>query len=782
MNYIGKSLKRSHDPRLLQGQGRYIADLHPKGTLSAAFARSPHAHAKIIDIDMDEARKLPGVVAVFGPGNDLPPLPLIFPHPDLVAVTQRPLDSVAHHVGEPVAMVVAESRYIAEDAVDLIKIDYEPLSAVAHINDAIAEGAPLAHEHLTSNIASPICQVVGDAETAMKEADVVVSHHFKIGRVSCLPIETRGLMAEWKEHGTEPMLEVHAATQSQHEMRNILAKSFNLSENQVRVIAPDVGGAFGAKAVFYVEDFLIPWAARKVGAPVQWIEDRMEHMTASIHEREQVHDASLGLTSDGKILSVMDTMLASTGAYVPWGIIVPIMTSTLIPGPYKVPNYLCKGKVLYTNTVPLAPFRGAGRPQAALILNRLLDLAARKLNMDPVEIKRQNLIEKHEFPYATGLSSRDGSPQVYDSGDYINQLDQATELAEYHHWRNLQEEYRKEGKYLGIGVVSSIENTGYGTFEGATVRIEIDGKISVHTGASTQGQSHETTLAQIAAEVFDVPMERVKVREGDTALIPYGTGTFASRVATVVGTAVHNAAKKVKEKALAVAADLLKIDVQYLEFQNGFVRIKATRIENIEADSTSEISLGELALEARGAIPGSTYTFPVSPGLEATDYFSPKAAAVTSMADIAVVEVDPDTGRIKILNYATVHDNGRMLNPLVVKGQIQGGVANGIGTALYEEIVYDKDGQMMTGTLMDYLVPTACETPDMAIGHQETPSPLNPLGIKGAGESGTIPVPAVIQAAVEDALSDWGIQLSQIPIKPSHLRELVNQAKSKINV
>jgi carbon-monoxide dehydrogenase large subunit len=778
MSYIGKPLKRKHDPRLLRGNGRYIADLDKKGILEAAFLRSPHAHARIVNIDLEEARKLPGVVAVFGPEDGLPSLPLIFPHPNLVPVTQRPLNSVAHHVGEPVAMVVATSRYLAEDAIDLIKVNYEPLPTVAHLEDAVASGAPLAHGHLESNVAATFDQAVGDAEAAMQEADVVVSHRFQIGRVSCLPIETRGLLAEWKEYNAEPALEVYAATQAQHEMRNILAKLLAISENQVRVIAPDVGGAFGAKAIFYVEDFLVPWASRMVDAPVRWIEDRMEHMMSSIHEREQIHEASLGVTKNGNIVSVTDSMLANTGAYVPWGIIVPLMTSTLIPGPYKVPNYHCEGKVLYTNTVPLAPFRGAGRPQAALILNRLLDLAAEKLKMDPAEIKRKNLIEKHEFPYSTGLRSRDGSPQVYDSGDYPKLLDQVIELGEYNHWRQQQIEYCKEGRHIGVGIVSSIENTGYGSFEGATVRIEVDGSISVHTGAATQGQSHETTLAQVAAEVFDLPLEKVTVREGDTNLMTYGTGTFASRVATIVGTAVHNASEKMKKKILALASHLLKTDIENLETKDGFVKEKA---DSLGKSTVKKIPFGELAREARGAIPGTTFSFPVTPGLETTDYFSPKAAAVTSMADLAVVEVFPETGHVSILNYATVHDNGRILNPKVVKGQIQGGVANGIGTALYEEIVYDTHGQILTSSLMDYIVPSSCETPDLAIGHMETLSPLNPLGIKGAGESGTIPVPAVIQAAVEDALGDWDIKLSQIPVKPSHLRELVRQAEKRTN-
>jgi len=771
MKYLGKAIKRKIDPRLIRGNGRYIADLNIPGTLSAAFLRSPHAHARIRAIDLEQARKLPGVVAVFGPedGSDFQPLPLLFPHPNLIPVTQRPFHSVVHHVGEPVAMVIAVNRYIAEDALDLIHVDYEPLPAVAHLEDAVQDGAPLAHEHLQSNVAAHFQQKVGDARAAMKEAPVVVKHRFQIGRVSCSPIETRGLLAKWNFHGPEPSLEVYAATQSQHEMRSILSKLLGISENQIRVIAPDVGGAFGAKAIFYVEDFLVAWAARIVQSPVRWIEDRLEHMMSAIHEREQIHEASLGLTRDGKILAVIDSMLANTGAYVPWGIIVPIMTSTLIPGPYKVPHYLCDAKVLYTNTVPLAPFRGAGRPQAALILNRLLDLGAEKLQMDPVEIRRRNLIQENEFPYRTGLQSRDGRPQVYDSGNYEKVLNDAVDLSGYVEWRMRQQEYRKQGRYIGIGVATAIENTGFGSFEGATVRIEANGEVTVLTSAATQGQGHETTLAQVAAEVLDVPLEKVTVLEGDTSLISYGTGTFASRIAVIAGTAVYRAALGVKEKALQIAAAKLDANVERLVMKDESVFV---------ADQPEKrINLAEIAREARGVSPGTTFPYSVQPGLEVSDYFAPEAASITSMTDIAVVEVNPDTGAIKILDYTSIHDSGKLLNPLIVKGQVQGGIANGVGNALYEEIVYDRQGQLLTSTFMDYLLPSACEVPEMKIAHVETPSPLNPLGAKGAGESGTIPVPAVIQSAVEDALREWGIKLETIPVKPSHLVKLLRQAR-----
>ncbi|MEH7253604.1 xanthine dehydrogenase family protein molybdopterin-binding subunit [Neobacillus niacini] len=772
MKYIGQPMKRKIDPRLLRGKGRYIGDIYMEGMLHASFVRSMHAHAKITSIDLEKAKELPGVIAVFGPDDaeSLPNLPLLFASPTLTPVTQKPLNKIVHHVGEPVAMVIARSRYIAEDAAELIKIEYEKLPAVANLEDASRESAPLAHLHLESNVAARIHQSIGDANEKIKEAPLVVTRRFEIGRVSCLPIETRGMIAKWNDHLAEPNLEVYATTQSQHEMRKSLSENLQLSENQVRVIAPDVGGAFGAKAPIYVEDMLVPWAAMQVGAPISWIEDRMEHMMSSIHEREQIHEASLGVTLDGKIIAVTDKVLANTGAYVPWGVIVPIITSTLIPGPYKVPNYSCEVEVLYTNTVPHAPYRGAGRPQAALILNRLLDEAAHLLGIDPVEMKRRNLIQENEFPYETGLIGRDGKPQIYDSGNYPELVKMITNEGKYEGWRQFQKEQFAKGKFIGIGSAVAIENSGFGSFEGATVKMEYTGEVSVFTGAASQGQGHETSLAQIAAEVLDIPIDKITVREGDTGIFPHGTGTFASRIATIAGNAVYKAAQAVKMKAMAIAAYKLGVDEDRLECREGVIRLKG--------EQNTGISLADLAHEARGIFPGMTYQLPVDPTLEATEYYAPKAPAYSSMADMAVVEVDPKTFQIKILDYSSVHDNGVLLNPLIVTGQALGGISNGIGNALYEEVVYDKEGQLLTSSLMDYLVPTSCEVPEMNIYHLETPSPLNPLGVKGAGESGAIPVPAVIQSAVQDALRHLGININKIPIKPSYIKEQLKKVEN----
>jgi CO/xanthine dehydrogenase Mo-binding subunit len=736
--------------------------------LYAAFVRSPHAHARILDVDATAARQMPGVVAVYSALDaDLPNLPLLFPHAALEAVTQKPLSREVAHMGEPVAIVVADNRYHAEDACEVVDVTYEPLSAVASLEAAIAKDAPLAHSWMQSNLAARFAQKVGDAEVALREAPVVVSLEMSIGRVSCVPIECRGLIARWSDGLGQPELTVYAATQTPHMMRRIYADMFEAPEQSIRVIAPDVGGGFGAKEPFYVEDFLVPWAARQVGRPVCWLEDRLEHLQAAVHEREQKHWAYMGVSRTGDILAVSDTFLAATGAYIPWGIIVPVITSTLIPGPYKVPNYSCNAEVIYTNTMSLAPYRGAGRPQAALIMNRLLDKAAERLDMDPAEIRFKNLIQPEEFPYDTGMTARDGTPMRLDSGSYPALLETLLEKGHYQSWRAQQSEATTSGRLLGIGMAVAIENTSIGPHEGANVTIESNGDVIVKTGAASQGQAHETTLAQVAASVLNVPLERVRVLEGDTGLIPYGAGTFASRTAVVAGSATKMASEKVRQKIYALASSLLEIGPDDLELVNASVQVRG--------DPQRSISFAQLAQLASGRFPGSTFTYPIEPGLNATEYFVPQSATYASAAHLAVVDVDPEIGSIRILAYTAVHDCGTLLNPLVVDGQVMGGVVAGIGTALFEEVRYDEQGQLLTGSLMDYLMPAAVEMPDITIAHIETPSPLNPLGAKGAGEGGTIPAPAAIVAAIEDALRPFHAEIDHIPVTPLRIKTLLLQ-------
>lgn len=764
--WVGRRILRREDPRLLRGLGRYIGDIAPPGTLHAAFVRSIHAQARIRDIDLDSARRMPGVRAVFGCESGLPALPLLFPHPRLDPVTQRPLPEAVHHVGEPVALILADSRYHAEDAAEQVGIAWQPEPAVVDARRALRADAPRVHEGKASNLAAHVIQNLGDAEAALREAPVTVSCRLDIGRVSCLPIETRGLVAAWTMEAGEDYLTVTAATQTPHMMRRLYAELLRVPEHRVRVKAPDVGGGFGAKEPFYVEDFLIAWAARQVGSPVRWIEDRMEHLQSAVHEREQWHEARMGLTRDGRILALTDRLVTTTGAYVPWGIIVPVITSTLIPGPYKISHYHCEVSVAYTNTTPLAPYRGAGRPQAALVSNRLLDLAAKELGMDPAEIRQRNFIQPEEFPYDTGLISREGTAMTLDSGNYPGLLNLALNTAGYAEWRRIQAVERTRGRRIGVGMALGIENTGMGPHEGAGVTVEPDGSVVVTTGAASQGQAHETTLAQVAADLLGVAPTAVRVLEGDTAAIAYGTGTFASRTAVVAGSAVQLAAQRVRDKALRLAAHVLEAAAEDLEVAEGSIYVRGSE--------SHAVSLASLALLASGPHPGSTFAVPIEPGLSAEAYFTPKGAAYSASAHVAVVEVDPETRGVTVLAYTAAHDCGTLINPLVVDGQVLGGVVAGIGTGLYEELQYTTDGQLVTSTLMDYLIPGPVELPEIRLAHQETRSPLNPLGAKGAGEGGTIPAPAALLAAIEDAWQGGPRSpeaLVRVPVRPGHLFE-----------
>ncbi len=756
MTAIGKPVKRLVDPRLLRGHGRYVADIHRPGLLHAAFVRSVHAHAEIIGVDISRARGLAGVVAIWTPDEvAFSPLPLLFAHPKLDPVTQTPLGHMVHHVGEPVAIVVATSRYRAEDAIAAIRVEYRVLSGVAFLHEALSKGAPRVHRDRPHNLAGEFEQRVGDAQAALREAPVVVHDHFEVGRISCMPIETRGLLAEW-DGGLDKHLTVYAATQTPHMMRHIYGQYFGLEAENVRVVAPDVGGAFGAKEPFYVEDLVVAWAARELSRPVVWIEDRLEHLSAAVHEREQIHESAMGLTRDGRILAVHDQFLAGTGAYVPWGIIVPIITSTLIPGTFQVPHYLCHAKVAYTNTTPLAPYRGAGRPQAAMVINRLLDAAALKLGLDPAEIRRRNFIPTDAFPYETGLISREGSPMVIDSGDYPDLWETLLQEGQYSYWRQRQKALDEDDRAIGIGVAIALENTGMGPFEGAVVSVKENGTVTVATGAASQGQGHETSLAQIVADVLGVRMDSVRVHEGDTDAVPLGTGTFASRTAAIAGSAAHGASLLVKQKILAMAGQLLEASADDLDLKDGRVHVKGV--------PEKSLTLGDLAFMAQGPFPGSTYSWPIEPGLSATHYFVPAGAVYSASAHLVVVEVEKHTGQIKILHYVSAHDCGREINPLIVKGQIIGGIVAGIGTALYEEVLYDREGQLLTNSLMDYLIPGAVEMPDIISLSQGTPTPLNPLGVKGVGESGAIPSPQAVSAAVQDAVRGWGIAIRRVPV------------------
>ena len=769
---LGTSTKRNEDPRLLTGRAMFIDDLNLPRMAHVAFVRSPHAHARLGAIDVSRARELPGVIAVVSAddlGDYWKPGPLLVPPPpvpDLVfhERTQVPLArGKVRHVGEPVVAVVAESRYLAEDALDLISIDYEPLPAVVDVERALAPDAPRIHEDLESNVAAVVPQRKGDYEAARAAADLVLARRLLYDRGPAAALENRGIVAEWD--GRSGRLSVWDTTQAPIPIRNGLAAMLGLSESQVRVVAPFVGGGFGPKIMmFYPEEVLIPWLAMRLGRPVKWMSDRSEDFVSTTQERGQIHDAEIALTRDGIILGVRDRFLHDTGAYDPYGLTVPLNSQCTLLGPYRIPAYDSSFTAVFTNKPIVTPYRGAGRQHGVFVIERLLDLAARELGIERTEIRRRNLLRPEEFPHDHQIIYQDFTALTYDSGNYQPLLDKAKAMVGYDHFlAEEQPAHRAAGRAVGVGVVCYVEGTGIGPFEGARVQVQPNGKVSVATGVGTQGQGHFTVLAQIAAAQLGVEVANVDVVTGDTDQFHWGTGTFASRGAVVAGNAVNAAAAAVARKAIKLAAEILEVTEEQLELSGGAVRLTAQPDRAIE--------LGELARRAnpmRGAVtPGS------EPGLEATDYYGPARGATASGAHAMILEIDRETLEIKVLKYVVVHDCGRVLNPLLVAGQVHGGVAQGLGNAYYEELVFDDNGQLTNASFMDFLLPTALDVPRVDIGHEETLATQNALGTKGAGEAGAIPVGALFAQALEDALAVPGLEILEIPLKPSRVFELV---------
>ncbi|MBP1154470.1 MULTISPECIES: xanthine dehydrogenase family protein molybdopterin-binding subunit [unclassified Paenibacillus] len=781
MRYLGKALPRKEDLRLITGNGRYLADIESKNALHMAVLRSPHAHARIVKIDLTKAKQFPEVIAAVSfeqLGAMGKKLPMLVPHPALRSETPYPLakDKV-NYVGEPVAVVVATSRYIAEDALELIDIEYDALPVVGNPEDALKADAPLLHMEVGSNTAAMIIEKTGDAQSAFANADVVIRSKFRIGRCSVQPMESRGVLAIPDTLGN---LTIWDSTQSVHTIRRLIVGFLGLEEQQVRLIAPDVGGGFGAKNRLYPEEILVPWLALQLGRPVKWVGDRMEDLMASYQERDQWHEAEMALTKDGKILAVRDHFLADNGAYTPFGIVVPYTTAITIPGPYKVPNFYAQMTCVYTNKTPVAPYRGAGRPQGVFVIERLLDLAAEQLGLDKAEIRLRNLIHTKEMPYDTGLFSRDGRKMIYHSGDYPQAFQQALDMIDYNEFQKLKEDYRKEGRYLGIGLANYIEMAGLGPFEGAKVKVDpVTGKVTVSTGAGSQGQGHETTLAQVCAERLGVSFDDVKVVGGDTGAIEYGVGTWASRVAVAGGNAVSGAALKVRDKALKLGGLVLQADPMDLDIVEGMIQVKNDPDRNVSLQKIAMISVDPSRSTQRHLPEGSHLPDDFQPGLEESFYYYPSALTFANGTHAAIVEVDPSTAAIKVHRYIVVDDCGKVLNPMIVKGQVIGGVAQGLGNAIYEEMIHDNNGQVLTATYMDYMIPTSMEVPDIQLGHMESPDPNNPEGVKGCGEGGVVPVPAVINSAIDDALSSFGIYTTETPVSPFKLWKLLKKTKGE---
>ena len=777
--FIGKRVVRNEDPRLLTGQAQFVDDVEIPGLLHAAFLRSDYAHARLLSVDVSAARRRPGVVAVFTAedmGDDWQPgPPLVSPPPtakDVIFHSRRQVPLVkdkVHHAGEAIAVVIAESRYIAEDAVEDILVELEPLEAVVDLEKALEANSVLVHDDLESNLAAQLFQKKGDYETARKEADLVIKRRIVIERGAAAAMENRGIVAHWDAKSQH--LTIWDTTQAPIPIRNGTAARLGLSEHQVRVIAPFIGGGFGPKIMmFYAEEMVIPWAAKKLNRPVKWIEDRRENFYATTQERGQVHDVEIALSRDGHILGLKDNFLHDTGAYDPYGLTIPLNTQSHDMGGYDIRNYSSEFKVVFTNKTIVTPVRGAGRPQGIFVIERMLDIAARELGMDPIEIRKRNLIPPDAFPYEHKIIDQAFAPLILDSGNYKAVVEKALEMIGYDKFvKEEQPRLRKEGKYVGIAIAPFIETTGVGPYEGARVTVEASGKINVATGIGTQGQGHFTSFAQIVAEQLGVEVNDVRIVTGDTTEFHWGTGTFASRGAVVAGNAVHAASRIVRQKVLKLASKVLEAPEGELELEDGRVRV---------ADIPQRsISLGELALLAnplRGAVEPGT-----EPGLESTAYFGPQYGATAFGTHAMILEVDPETMMIKIRRYVTVEDCGTVLNPLILEGQIHGGVSMGLGNAYYEKLHFDETGQLLNASFADYLVVSATEMPRIEVGHLETRSTLNELGAKGVGEAGAIPVPALFAQAIENAFQDRKLEILEMPLSPNRLFELLNEEKSR---
>ncbi|HEY3062255.1 MAG TPA: xanthine dehydrogenase family protein molybdopterin-binding subunit [Chloroflexota bacterium] len=763
--YFGAPMRRLEDPRLLRGQATYIEDLDLPRVLHVAFARSDFPHARLTSVELDQARTVPGVVAVFD-GRELgtPRIEATVPHPALRPCAQPSLsDQVVRYVGEPIAVVAAESRATAQDGVAAIAIDYEPLDALGTAEAAVADGAVLLHPHLGDNLAGSFSVRAGDPETAFANAERIIAGRFYVQRYTGMPLEARGVAAAW-DIGRQA-LTLWSSTQWPHTLRESLSSILGLPEHKIHVIAPDVGGGFGIKQDVYPEEVVLAQLAQRLGRPVKWVETRREHLCTGVHAREQWHDMQLAVRNDGTILGMRADVLSDQGAYTrSLGILCPSLTAAGLPGPYRFHNYQCTVRVALTNKAPAAAYRGAGQPEAVFATERIVDRVASELGLDPAEVRRANFIRPDEFPWEVGLESAQ-VPVVYDSGEYVAGLDRALELAQYARWREKQAFERakgERGRLLGIGLGAYVMLTGLGPHEGSVLRVDPSGQVTLVTGASPHGQGTVTALAQIVADELGIAPGAVNVSHGDTSAIGYGVGTYASRNAVVAGNSAYAAAERVRAKAIALAAHLLEAGEADLELVDGGVQVRGA--------PGRRLSLGSLA---RAAAPGGSLPAGMEPGLETTHYFLAPRATFASGLHVVVVEIDRDTWLPRILDYAVVSDAGPLINPLIVDGQIVGGVAQGIGGALWEELVYDEHGQFQSQSLLDYCMPTAHQIPPIKIAHLYTRSPLNPLGVKGLGEGGAMAPPAALANAVEDALRPYRVQINATPLTPSRLAALL---------
>jgi len=761
---VGKSIRRREDPRLITGTATYVDDIQMPGMHHACILRSPHGAARIRSIDTKAAARHPGVAAVFT-GKDVAavgPVPCGASLPGLRVPAHSILakDRV-YFVGHPVAVVVATDRYIAADALDLIEVDYEPTQAVADPEKALAAGAPAVHPEWPDNIAFTYHQEGGDTEAAFKDAEVVVKQRITSQRLIPTSMETRGVVAEY--HGAEKSLILHSSTQIPHLMRTLVALMLGLPENHLRVITPEVGGGFGSKLNVYAEEALMGFVAMKIGKPVKWIESRRENFQCTIHGRGHVDYYEVAAKRDGTVLGLRLKLIQDLGAYhqllTP---AIPTLSVLMMPGLYKFRNVTADIVGVFTNCVPTDAYRGAGRPEATHGIERMMDLLAAEIKMDPAELRLKNFIGNDEFPYqtATGLS--------YDSGNYAAPLKKALDLADYHKFRGEQKQAKANGRLLGIGISTYGEICAFGPspatpaggWESATVKIDPTGKVTVMTGASPHGQGEETTFAQIAADELGVPIDDIMVLHGDTAIVQYGIGTFGSRGTAVGGPALYFALQELKKKIKKFGEMLLESND--VTFAGGQV------VDNRTGNSVSLAQIAGASYRAMKLPPNT------EPGMMATYFWEPPNFAFPFGAHIVITEVDRETGKVDIHRYIAVDDCGNIINPLLVDGQVHGGVVQGLGQALWEQAVYDDNGQLITGELMDYAIPKASMIPWIESSHTTTPSPVNPLGVKGVGEAGTIGCSPAVVNSVVDALSHLGVRHIDMPLTPEKLWNLVH--------
>ncbi len=767
--FIGARVRRREDPRLITGEGRYVADIHSGDALHAVFLRSPYAHARIRSVDTEQAAKGSGVIEVLTAADLNPevvePPAVIFGAPagDYEQVQEPEAlllqDDRVRFVGDAVAVVVAETAAAARDAVDRIEVDYDPLPVVSSIDQALAPGATRLYPDLPGNEAFSWRVEGGDVDRAFAEADVVIELDVRVQRVIPNAIEPRAVTASYDPESES--FTIWSTTQAPHQLRDELARVIGVPPERIRAIAPEVGGGFGAKANVYPEEILVPLLARRAGRPVRWAASRSEDYVATVHGRDQTDKIRLAATKDARVLGVdLEVTVDCGGCYRRCSAAVAPLTGIMITGTYDIVNARARARGVFTNKAPTEPYRGAGRPEACYLIERSMDQLARRLSLDPVEVRKRNFIPAGRFPYttATGLT--------YDSGDYLRPLEKALRQVDYKGLRRQQaDRIREGGNPLGVGLCEYVEICGFGPWEAGSVEVREDGSVVVLTGTSPHGQGHETSWSQIVSETLQVPMERIEVRHGDTAVVPDGVGTFGSRSAAVGGTAILNSSEVVREGARQIAGHLLEAASADIRLEDGEFHVVGSRAHSVSWEEVVSAAYSEnLPEDLQGC-------------LQSEDRFEPQGETYPFGAHVCVVEIDIETGQLSIVRYLSVDDCGRVINPLLVEGQIHGGIAQGLGQALYESAGYDEHGNLLTGTLMDYAVPRAHQLPAFHTSRTETPTHLNPLGVKGVGEAATIgSTPAVVNAAV-DALAHLGIEHLDTPLTPEKIWRAMQSGK-----